>query len=144
MSPNEASGALTQSTKISTWKTQTNQPPTELSWQKCPYIQLYPGGSAVSSFFNGHRVLQWQMLFVTKKLLPAHPHDCATLGATLLTTEWLRALAALSEDLGAISNTPVPRRIIWQLFLASLGTRHTCGMHTKIQAKTHIHIKKLK
>lgn len=56
-----------------TGKTQTNQPLAELSWQKRPYIQLYPGGWAESSFFNGCRVQECQMLFVTRKL-------CNTLG----------------------------------------------------------------
>lgn len=122
-----------------TGKTQTNQPLAELSWKKRPYIQLYPGGWAESSFFNGCRVLKCQMLFVTRKL---HPHDCGTLWATLLTTEWLRALVALPEDLGSISNTPVPRRIIWHTFFGLLGHQAHMWYTYKYTGKTHIHIKR--
>ena len=58
--------------------------------------------------------------------------------------QWLRALVTLSEDMSSTpsshmeSVTPVPGPRMPSL--ASLGTLHTCGAQTCMQAKTYMHI----
>lgn len=85
------------------------------------------------------------MLFVTRKVLPAFAHDCATLWATLLsTTERVRALA---EGLGSISNCSEPQfrgveggGLSDTLFLTSLGTTGTHVVYKQIYRQNiHTH-----
>jgi hypothetical protein len=53
---------------------------------------------------------------------------------------WLRALAALAEDLGPGTHMSAPNHLIlvpWFQYplLDAEGTRHACGTHTYMQAK---------
>lgn len=123
--------ALTQSTKMYTGKTQTHS-------AKCPYIQFYPGGWAESSFFNGCRVLQWQMLFVTGNCCQ-HFHTTVQYSGYLVINN--RVVRSTGRGLGfhfQDSHLQFQGKSSDTLFLASLGTRHKCGIQTNIQAK-HTH-----
>ena len=52
--------------------------------------------------------------------------------------QWLRALAALVEDLGSVPSTHTVCNPIWCILLASMGIRHACSAHTYMQS-THTH-----